>query len=94
MQFKELDVIALTSSIPRDCIWDVPPDSPLALGSEGLRKGDIGTIVSMQGGGEAFDVEFLEPGGRTVAIATVSVSQARPATKEDKASGRDFVEYA
>ena len=84
--FKELDVIALTSPVPRDCIWDVPPDSPLALVGEGLRKGDIGTIVCMQGEGEAFDVEFLEPGGRTLAIATVLASQARPATKEDIAN--------
>lgn len=91
--FKELDVIALTSPIPRDCIWDIPPGSPLVLVGEGLRKGDIGTIVCMQGEGEAFDVEFLEPGGRTLAIATVLASQARLATKEDIASGRNFVEY-
>ena len=84
--FKELDVIALTSSILRDRIWDIPPGSPLAAVGEGLRKGDIGTIVCMQGDGEAFDVEFLEPGGRTVAIATVLESQARPATKEDIAN--------
>ena len=91
--FKELDVIALTSSIPRDCIWDIPSGSPLAQNGEGLRKGDIGTIVCMLGDGEAFDVEFLEPEGRTIAIATALASQARPATKEDMASGRDFVEY-
>ena len=84
--FRELDVITLTSPVPRDCIWDIPPDSPLALDSEGLRKGDIGTIVCMLGDGDAFDVEFLEPGGRTIAIATVSASQARPATKEDIAN--------
>ncbi|MCY4655167.1 MAG: DUF4926 domain-containing protein [Dehalococcoidia bacterium] len=91
--FKELDVITLTSPILRDCIWDIPPGSPLSTSGEGLRKGDIGTIVCMQGDGEAFDVEFMEPGGHTVAIATVLASQARPATKEDIASGRDFVEY-
>ena len=91
--FKELDVITLTSPISRDCIWDIPPGSPLTMSGEGLRRGDIGTIVCMQGDGEAFDVEFLELGGRTVAIATVLASQARPATKEDIASGRDFVEY-
>ena len=84
--FKELDVIALTSPIPRDCIWDIPSGSPLAQNEEGLRKGDIGTIVCMQGDGKAFDVEFLEPGGRTVAIATVLASQARPAMKEDIAN--------
>ena len=84
--FKELDVITLTSPIPGDCIWDIPSGSPLAKSGEGLRKGDIGTIVCMQRDGETFDVEFLEPGGRPVAIATVSASQARPATKEDIAN--------
>lgn len=84
--FKELDVIALTSAIPRDRIWEIPPGSPLAVVREGLRKGDIGTIVCIQGDGETFDVEFLEPEGRTVAIATVLASQARPATKEDIAN--------
>ena len=86
--FKELDVIVLMSEIPRDCIWDIPPGSPLAVVGEGLRKGDVGTIVCMQGDGETFDVEFLEPGGRTAAIATVLASQARPATKEDIANHR------
>ena len=84
--FKELDVITLTSPVPRDCIWEIPPGSPLAAVGEGLRSGDIGTIVCMQSDGETFDVEFLEPGGHTVAIATVSASQARPATKEDIAN--------
>lgn len=84
--FKELDVITLTSPIPRDCIWDVPPDSPLSLNSEELREGEVGTIVCMQGDGEAFDVEFLDPEGRTLAIATVVASHARPATKEDIAN--------
>ena len=81
--FKELDVIALTSAIPRDRIWDIPPGSPLAVAGEGLRKGDVGTIVCMQDDGETFDVEFLEHGGRTIAIATVLASQTRPATKAD-----------
>ena len=84
--FKELDVITLTSPIPQDCIWDIPSSSPLAQNGEGLRKGDVGTIVCMQGDGKTFDVEFLEPGGRTVAIATVLASQARPVTKEDIAN--------
>lgn len=54
----------------------------------GLKAGDVGTIVYVQGGGEAFEVEFTEPGGRTVAIATIQASQARRATKEDIANCR------
>ena len=83
--FKELDVIELTTEVPSDRIWEIPPSSPLSenrnLG-EGLKVGDIGTIVCIQGDGEALEVEFLGPDGDTVAIATISPSQARPA-KED-----------
>ena len=84
--FKELDIIALTSPIPRACVWDIPPGSPLARDNgshEGMKKGDIGTIVYVQDNGRAYEVEFLEPGGRTIAIATIQASQARRATKED-----------
>ena len=89
--FKELDIITLTSPISRESIWDIPPNSPLARVNnpdEGLKSGDVGTIVYVQGGGEAYEVEFLEPGGRAVAIATIPASQARPATKRDIANCR------
>lgn len=89
--FKELDVVALTSPIPRDRIWDIPPNSSLnrsgALG-EGLKPGDVGTIVYVQGDGEAFEVEFTEASGRTIAVATILATQARPATKENIANCR------
>ncbi len=90
--FKELDVVALTTQIPLDDIWDVPSYSPLLRRNggqpSGLLPGDTGTIVYVQGGGEAFEVEFLEPGGYTVAIATVKPSQMRLATEEDSANCR------
>ena len=84
--FKELDVIALTTDVPLDHIWDVPDSSPLIEKrnqGEGLNVGDIGTIVCIQGNEEALEVEFLGPDGNTIAIATISPSQARLATKED-----------
>ena len=90
--FKELDVVALTSQIPLEDIWDVPDYSPLLRQNSdqpsGLLPGDTGTIVYVQGGGEAFEVEFVEPGGYTVAIATVKPSQMRLATVEDSAECR------
>ncbi len=88
--FKELDVVALTSEIPFACIYDVPPGSPLHCGEHrgGLRSGDVGTIVHVQGNGEAFVVEFLEQGGYTVALADVLASQVRSATREDIANDR------
>ena len=87
--FKELDAIVLTSAIPLEDIWEVPPGSPLngSLG-EGLKAGDVGTIVYIQGGGKAFEVEFLKPDGYTVAIATVLPSQVRLATEKDRANYR------
>ena len=83
--FKELDVIALTTEVPLDHIWDVPSNSPLTenRNPEGLKVGDIGTIVYIQSNGEALEVEFLDPDGNTVAMARISPSQARLATKED-----------
>ena len=89
--FKELDVVVLTTDIPLNCIFDVPDDSPLLKGDhvgKGLRPGDVGAVVCVYNNGEAFEVEFLEPTGRTVALTTVLSSQARPATEEDIANYR------
>ena len=84
--FKELDVISLTAEVPPNHIWDVPSSSPLIEKrnpAEGLKVGDIGTIVYVQGNGEALEVEFLGPEGKTIGVATISPSQARLATEED-----------
>jgi hypothetical protein len=53
------------------------------LPEEGLAAGDVGTIVHIHPGREAFVVEFTALGGDTVAVATVLQSQARPVTNED-----------
>lgn len=84
--FKELDVIALTTEVPLNHIWDVPSNSPLIEKrnpGEGLKVGDIGTIVYVQGNGEALEVEFLGQEGNTIGVATISPSQARLATEEE-----------
>ena len=89
--FKELDVVVLTTEIPLDHTWDIPSSSQLIKNGnpkEGLKAGDVGTIVYMQGKGEAFDVEFLDPNGGTVAIANVLASQVRLASREDIANYR------
>ena len=91
--FKELDVVALTAEIPPGKVWSVPKGSPLRQPGNrisALMPGDTGTVVHVQGEEEAFEVEFLEPEGRTVAIATVQPSQARLATPEDIANCRFF----
>lgn len=84
--FKELDVIVLTTDVSLHHIWDVPSNSPLTENrnpEEGLKVGDIGTIVYVQSNGEALEVQFLDPYGNTVAIARISPSQARLVIKED-----------
>ena len=91
--FNELDCVTLTAPIPLEKTWDIPKGSPLldpVRPGQGLRPGDVGTVVYVQGGGAAFEVEFLEPGGYTVAIATVLPDQMRLATPEDLAADRFY----
>jgi hypothetical protein len=50
---------------------------------EGLKTGDVGTVVHIYKKGEAFEVEFLTLHGETVAIATLMASQVRPVLKRE-----------
>ena len=86
----EHDVIALTAEISLESIFDVPPKSPLlSANGGGLMPGDVGTVVHVQGGGVAFVVEFMESNSwHTVALADVTASDVRPATKRDIANAR------
>ncbi len=59
---KELDLVVLTKSIPE----------------QGLKAGDVGTVVHVHKKGEAFEVEFLTLNGEMVGIATLTGSQVRP----------------
>jgi len=72
---KEHDRIVLTS--------DLSPES--------LKAGDVGTVVHVHDGGDAFEVEFMALDGTTVAVATVLKSQARPVTHEDVTHARPKV---
>ena len=64
---KELDLVVLRKSIP----------------NQGLKAGDVGTIVLVHKKGEAFEVEFLTLHGETVAVATLDASQVRPVLKRE-----------
>ena len=72
--FKEHDRIVLTTDISQ----------------EGLKSGDVGTIVHIYPQREAFDVEFLTLDGDTAAIATVLPSQVRPVTNKDITHARNM----
>ena len=89
--FEEHTVIALTEPIGIERIEDIPPDSPLLAADnlgDGLRPGDVGTIVAAFPGVGKFLVEFVEADGYTVALAEVKATQARLATTVDLAKDR------
>ena len=50
---------------------------------EKLKAGDVGVVIHIHPGGEAFVAEFFTIDGDTAAIATVLTSQARPVTDND-----------
>ena len=68
--FKEHEQIVLTADVTGD-------------EDEELKSGDVGVIVHIHPGGEAFVVEFFTVDRDTAAIATVLASQARPVLDSD-----------
>ena len=68
----EHDRVVLTDDLPPSC----------------LKAGDVGTIVHVHGGGEAFEVEFLALDGSTAAVETVLGSALRPVTVTDLTHAR------
>ncbi len=72
---KEHDCVVLTNDLP----------------AEGLKVGDLGTVVHIHADGAAYEVEFLTLTGQTVAVATVSRSQCRPISQRDISHVRELV---
>ena len=52
------------------------------LPEAGLRSGDLGAIVQVYGD-EAVEVEFVTASGRTEALLTLAVNDARPVRDDD-----------
>jgi hypothetical protein len=50
--------------------------------SEKLAAGDVGTVVHVHGGEEAFEVEFADQDGRTIALVTLVRTQIKPASNK------------
>jgi len=69
---KEHDRIVLTGDLP----------------AERLKAGDVGTVVHVHTGGQAFEVEFLTLDGKTAAIATVPSSHVRSVSSQDLTHAR------
>ncbi len=57
-------------------------------GEEELKAGDVGTIIHVHPGGQAFVVEFMTLDGDTVTIATVLPFQVRVVSSEDMTHAR------
>ena len=64
---QEFEQITLTADLP----------------DEGLKTGDVGTIVHIHPRGVAYEVEFFSPAGNTIAVATVENYQARLSTPDE-----------
>jgi hypothetical protein len=61
-------MIAEHSLVVLDC--DPPHDK--------LNRGDVGTVVHVYKEGRGYEVEFVDGGGRTVALVTVEADDVRP----------------
>ena len=69
---KELERVVLSADLP----------------DEGLKAGDVGTVVMVHTGGKGFEVEFVALDGETIAVTTVNVDQLRPVRKHEIAHSR------
>ena len=54
----------------------------------GLKQGDIGTVVLVHKGGEAYEVEFMTLDGDTIAVMTLLAAQVRPVGEDEIAHAR------
>lgn len=71
---KEHDRIVLKTDIP----------------AEGLKAGDVGTVVHIYKDGAAYEVEFVSLDGRTLAVATLEAAQVRPVHPREITHSREL----
>lgn len=58
------------------------------LPEEGLKRGDVGTVVMIYEEGRGFEVEFVTFSGATVAVVTLEASQVRALGDREIAAAR------
>lgn len=56
--------------------------------AEGLKAGDVGTVVDIHGGGQGCVVEFFTVSGETIAVTPLRMSQVREITAKDVSHAR------
>jgi uncharacterized protein DUF4926 len=71
---KEHDRVVLKSDLP----------------AEGVKAGDVGTVVHIYQDGLSYEVEFTALNGDTVAVATVETSQVRPVREQEITHAREL----
>jgi len=71
---KEHDCVVLTEDVP----------------AEGLKAGDIGTVVHTHAGREGYEVEFMTLAGQTFAVVTLLPTQVRAIAPRDVAHVREL----
>jgi hypothetical protein len=58
------------------------------LTAEGLKAGDIGTVVHIHEGGAGYEMEFMTLAGETVTVVTLLPDQLRPIARREIAHVR------
>ena len=71
---KEHECVVLTEDLP----------------AEGLKTGDIGTVVHIHQEGAGYEVEFMTLAGETIAVTTLLAAQVRPLARRDMAHAREL----
>ena len=60
------------------------------LTDEGLRAGDIGTVVHIHDNRAGYEVEFMTLAGQTIAVASLLPAQVRAVGRQDVAHVREL----
>ncbi len=60
------------------------------VAAEGLRAGDVGTIVHLYGDAKGCEVEFVTLDGRTAAVVTLELTQIRPVGSREITHAREL----
>ena len=60
------------------------------LAAEGLKAGDIGTVIYIHASGAGYEVEFMTLAGQTFAVVTLLPTQVRAITPRDVAHVREL----
>ena len=63
----------------------------VAVPTEGLEAGDVGTVVHIYRDGLAYEVEFITLDGKTAAVVTLEAGQVRRVGKREITHARELV---